>query len=204
MRACNGCRKRKIKCDAATTNTWPCTACLRLKLVCVPPTIGQDGEQIGSAQGVETEQAAYSDHTNQQQTIPQHELMQSNYVPDDPSLANNIPPYGMYSSYIPQNHGMYAPAQAPEIAVTQHPYPNQYYQMAAPQPLPSADSGVFVEPEQSTAEDLSEALGELRIDVSGIGKFIPYVAAKQFVDTNSALYSTTTKRTDRAWSSCPR
>src|SRR5882672_4521759 len=43
MRACNGCRKRKIKCDAATTNTWPCSACLRLKLVCVPPAIGQDG-----------------------------------------------------------------------------------------------------------------------------------------------------------------
>src|SRR5436190_21126398 len=44
MRACSGCRKRKIKCDAATTNTWPCSACTRLKLVCIPPTIGQDGD----------------------------------------------------------------------------------------------------------------------------------------------------------------
>ncbi|QGA19958.1 hypothetical protein EYB26_007656 [Talaromyces marneffei] len=172
MRACNGCRKRKIKCDAATTNTWPCTACLRLKLVCVPPTIGQDGEQVGAAQGVEAEQAGYPDATNQQQTIQQHELMQSNYAPDDPSLASNIPPYGMYSSYIPQNHGMYAPAQTPEIAVTQHPYSNQYYQMPPPQPIPSADSGVFVEPEHSTAEDLSEALGELRIEESGIAPYI--------------------------------
>lgn len=179
MRACNGCRKRKIKCDAATTNTWPCTACLRLKLVCVPPTIGQDGEQIGPAQGGEAEPAGFQDHANQQQSISQHEMMQNNYVSDDPSLASNIPPYGMYSSYIPQNHGLYAPAQAPEIAVTQHPYSNQYYQMPASQPLPSADSGVFVEPEQSTAENLSEALGELRIEVSGIGKSTPSMAVRK-------------------------
>lgn len=37
MRACEGCRRRKIKCDAATTNTWPCSACIRLKLHCVRP-----------------------------------------------------------------------------------------------------------------------------------------------------------------------
>ncbi|KAK2741041.1 hypothetical protein FQN57_005778 [Myotisia sp. PD_48] len=44
MRACNGCRKRKIKCDSATTNIWPCSACNRLKLVCIPPSIEQDSE----------------------------------------------------------------------------------------------------------------------------------------------------------------
>ncbi|OAQ98152.1 hypothetical protein LLEC1_01503 [Akanthomyces lecanii] len=32
-----GCRRRKIKCDAATTNSWPCSACVRLKLHCVRP-----------------------------------------------------------------------------------------------------------------------------------------------------------------------
>lgn len=42
MRACEGCRRRKIKCDAATTNTWPCSACKRLKLQCVPPTMNYD------------------------------------------------------------------------------------------------------------------------------------------------------------------
>jgi hypothetical protein len=39
MRACEGCRRRKIKCDAATTNAWPCAACIRLKLNCVPPIV---------------------------------------------------------------------------------------------------------------------------------------------------------------------
>ncbi|SPO02284.1 related to Cutinase transcription factor 1 alpha [Cephalotrichum gorgonifer] len=44
MRACEGCRRRKIKCDAATTNTWPCSACQRLKLNCVRPN-GFDGSE---------------------------------------------------------------------------------------------------------------------------------------------------------------
>ena len=37
MRACEGCRRRKIQCDATTTNEWPCSVCVRLKLHCVPP-----------------------------------------------------------------------------------------------------------------------------------------------------------------------
>ena len=31
MRACEGCRRRKIKCDATTTNQWPCASCVRQK-----------------------------------------------------------------------------------------------------------------------------------------------------------------------------
>lgn len=44
MRACEGCRRRKIKCDSATTNTWPCAACVRLKLQCVPPSVSYEKE----------------------------------------------------------------------------------------------------------------------------------------------------------------
>src|SRR6201985_4007523 len=44
MRACEGCRRRKIKCDSATTNTWPCAACVRLKLHCVRPAGGLEGD----------------------------------------------------------------------------------------------------------------------------------------------------------------
>lgn len=46
MRACEGCRRRKIKCDAATNNSWPCAACVRLKLQCVRP-VGYDGGTDG-------------------------------------------------------------------------------------------------------------------------------------------------------------
>lgn len=46
MRACDGCRKRKIRCDGALQNgPWPCGSCLRLKLKCVPPTVDQDDDQ---------------------------------------------------------------------------------------------------------------------------------------------------------------
>jgi hypothetical protein len=45
MRACDGCRKRKIRCDGAPQNgPWPCGSCVRLKLKCVPPTLDQDEE----------------------------------------------------------------------------------------------------------------------------------------------------------------
>jgi hypothetical protein len=49
MRACEGCRRRKIKCDAATTNTWPCSACTRLKLHCIPPMLQYDRDYTSSA-----------------------------------------------------------------------------------------------------------------------------------------------------------
>ncbi|KAF8245927.1 hypothetical protein K440DRAFT_686106 [Wilcoxina mikolae CBS 423.85] len=52
MRACEGCRRRKIKCDAATTNTWPCSACTRLKLHCVPPMLQYDRDYTTSNQVV--------------------------------------------------------------------------------------------------------------------------------------------------------
>ncbi|KAI5780667.1 fungal-specific transcription factor domain-containing protein [Peziza echinospora] len=51
MRACEGCRRRKIKCDAATTNTWPCSACVRLKLHCVPPTVQYDRDLTTGQKG---------------------------------------------------------------------------------------------------------------------------------------------------------
>lgn len=65
MRACEGCRRRKIKCDSATTNTWPCGSCTRLKLACVPPTLNfeQDASQPGMI-------AFDMDHHDDYPTIP--------------------------------------------------------------------------------------------------------------------------------------
>ena len=57
MRACDGCRKRKIRCDGALQNgPWPCGACVRLKLKCVPPTLDPDEEPT-------TPDSATSQHT---------------------------------------------------------------------------------------------------------------------------------------------
>src|SRR5438045_6886104 len=63
MRACEGCRRRKIKCDAATTNTWPCSACVRLKLHCIPPTVNYERDTNQAQGGNETERAVDFDPT---------------------------------------------------------------------------------------------------------------------------------------------
>lgn len=172
MRACNGCRKRKIKCDAATTNTWPCSACTRLKLVCVPPTIGQEGEfgpeghdvdptETGSSSGQEASHHSFS-------VSPAYR--DGNHAP-----MGALPSYdgmGMYSQFVhapPGQSGMYNDMRSPPMVI-----PPQSYQQPPVYPgtqsssIGTADRGVFVEPE-STAENLSEVLGELKIDETGIG-----------------------------------
>ena len=50
MRACEGCRRRKIKCDAVTTNQWPCASCQRLRATCTPPTVNHDRTHTGGGQ----------------------------------------------------------------------------------------------------------------------------------------------------------
>lgn len=180
MRACNGCRKRKIKCDAATTNTWPCSACARLKLVCIPPTIGQDSDYPGPGQGSETDPAGYTDASKQPDTLHHGLPVQQDFVGGNPHAAGNMGTYsseiGMYSSYVPQSHnqhGVYSETQPPQIAVSHHSFQQSVFSDGPSQTLASADSSIFVEQDKSTAEDLSEALGELKIDETGIGKDSP-------------------------------
>ncbi len=64
MRACDGCRRRKIKCDTATTNIWPCTACVRLKLHCVPPTLSYDRTYTGNDNLSELERVSNIDDSS--------------------------------------------------------------------------------------------------------------------------------------------
>lgn len=180
MRACNGCRKRKIKCDAATTNTWPCSACTRLKLVCVPPTIAQDGDFLATGQGLEQDPPSVG--ASRSVNTPSHGLpMQQNLGNNSSNQVGAIAPYnsalGIYSPYVPstQNqHPIYSEVH-PQLAVS-HPYHQQPVFPTTPsQPLPNAESGVFLD-DQSTAEDLSEALGELKIDETGIGECFKFNA----------------------------
>jgi hypothetical protein len=43
---------------------------------------------------------------------------------------------------------------------------------------------MYVEPEQSTAENLSEVLGELKIDESGIGRVPPLAYSKSLSNSH--------------------
>ncbi|KAF5863396.1 hypothetical protein ETB97_010154 [Aspergillus alliaceus] len=178
MRACNGCRKRKIKCDAATTNTWPCSACTRLKLVCVPPTVGQDGD-FSAGQSVEANAAESIGASNSSESFSSFSLPQS-YSESGQTAVSSMPPYsdgmGMFPQFTthPATHqpSMYE-VGSPAIPVSHHSYQQQQiFPTSQAQSLGTIESGVYGDHEQSTAEDLSEVLGELKIDETGIAPYI--------------------------------
>lgn len=195
MRACEGCRRRKIKCDAATTNTWPCSACRRLKLQCQPPTINQDG--TGSGQLSESD----PDYTQSAVTgLDPSQLGIDHYAAIPPSHFANSQQYGLpMASYgMPQYTDQSEPDQTvysqmpPQAHMTSYPHsqaeqqllqqqsqrqgqpsqPSQpYYSPPIAQRAPPSSSSPL-DPETATAAELSEALGGLKIDETGIPPFI--------------------------------
>ena len=180
MRACEGCRRRKIKCDAATTNAWPCTACIRLKLHCVPPTAVGDREMLATGQYPDTD--GISDYAISSMQMP-------NSVQDQASLGQytSIPmlhtpaptvEYDPSATNYQLHPSSFAPAGQQQVfrgitgvsipASTAHPSQSYYspqHSQVQPKSRSTSDSG------QSTVGDLSEALGELKIDESGIGMY---------------------------------
>ncbi|KAJ5716781.1 hypothetical protein N7488_002427 [Penicillium malachiteum] len=176
MRACNGCRKRKIKCDAATTNSWPCSACTRLKLVCVPPTIGQEGEFDPDTHGMEPNDVGTS-------SIPEGSHHSFSIAPayrdNHQTSMGTMPAYdglGMYPQFVNAPHtqpAMYNDMRSSSMVMPPQPYqPTSIYTGPQSASLGAADRGVYVEADSSTAENLSEVLGELKIDETGIAPYI--------------------------------
>ena len=168
MRACEGCRRRKIRCDSATTNTWPCAACVRLKLHCVPPVGGVDGD-FGP-------------------TAPTTVDFQ-NY---DPSPSDITPGAQAYPSTYPgqtfEEYGNYGPGYTKNDYYPQHdPYQTLYGQQLNDTSLGSFQGGPYQPVRadsdgqgqtrespvaQYTAEDLSQHLGDLKINENGIAPYI--------------------------------
>ncbi|KAL4953106.1 hypothetical protein BDW69DRAFT_184805 [Aspergillus filifer] len=177
MRACNGCRKRKIKCDAATTNTWPCSACTRLKLVCVPPTIGQEGDFQGQgldpypSSSLDTLNAPESSHSISSYAIPQ------TYRENVPSHGQAMPQYSDgvgFSHYAPSSVSTQSTlfeTRSSHEPISQDTYHSQQM-FPVNQAQPIAEGIDFGDHEHSTAENLSEVLGELKIDETGIAPYI--------------------------------
>ena len=182
MRACEGCRRRKIKCDAATTNTWPCSACIRLKLHCIPPTINYDQEFASGNMTYDPEKGSEfetssgdGDEEYQQQSVMQQHML-------DHGRSNSMQlPYaeavGIYqtSRYLLQgdNHNNSIPL--PYGSFHQSPVGgSEVYQepiYVTPNILPPGHSGQTPESWNSDqcSPDLIDALGELKIDETGIG-----------------------------------
>ncbi len=184
MRACEGCRRRKIKCDAATTNTWPCSACIRLKLHCVPPTINYDRDFSSGGQALEAEQVAdYDGPTgDRDDAFHQHTPCRPDgsgitgqghihrpHVPysDAVGVYQTTAYSGRSLSHPDLHYGTMATAH---ISVSDAAYQSVSVFPTPPgQNMPASDSGDSWSPEQFSAASLSDALGELKIDETGVG-----------------------------------
>jgi len=188
MRACEGCRRRKIKCDAATTNAWPCAACIRLKLNCVPPTVSYDKDWNATTQTFELEEkpleyaAPDPEHEYRRASVmsAQHGHLQQMppSLPPTPVTGTYADGMRMYqtASYVdqqPQEHMQYAPMAPPQVVQQNINYtPQQMYS----EPPPSAPAMTMTPPategswKHESASNLTDALGELKIDHDAIGK----------------------------------
>ncbi|CAA9964483.1 Fungal-trans multi-domain protein [Pyrenophora teres f. maculata] len=179
MRACEGCRRRKIKCDAATTNAWPCAACIRLKLNCVPPTVSYDKDYNGTQTfDLEPKPLDYSSDGSPQHDYQRHQSMaqgMSHQMP--PSMPTST--QGMYQSspYVDQQSQdscHYQPMSQPQVVQQTMGYaPQQPYSQPS-LPTPAIMTPPESEPHwrSDSVSSLSEALGELKIDHTAIAPYI--------------------------------
>lgn len=185
MRACEGCRRRKIKCDAATTNTWPCSACIRLRLHCVRPNGQYEGDGYEeSASGNE-----YADSSPMQDNFRQMPMGQQQQPP--PMMGNPSKPdpamYATQAAY-PDNPSVYQSVGYSQPSTAQQ---NYHYGAVAPsmpvmgghydptQHMPSpphqgtvkdhSSPDVYGQDDTYQQQDLSDLLGSLKVDEAGSG-----------------------------------
>ncbi|KAI1491767.1 hypothetical protein F5X96DRAFT_668354 [Biscogniauxia mediterranea] len=188
MRACEGCRRRKIKCDAATTNTWPCSACIRLKLHCVRP----NGQYEGSAADTQTYEPQRSDYETGQDSFRHMSISQSSQQ----SMMAAQQKSGMYpspSSYS-DHQGVYQSVAYGESPATQHhmQYAAVPHQSVGAMDPSYASANVFptppmhqasaphseASPESYTTDpygqqhDLADLLGSLKVDERGTAPYL--------------------------------
>src|SRR6266536_1391874 len=189
MRACEGCRRRKIKCDAATTNTWPCSACTRLKLQCIPPTFNQERDFAGGST-FEVDGTGYDSSSPTDADAIHHGDILQEHMGGPPQAHTRHPhiPYNSNISIYPPTSYLPRPEEQHQVYHNVSPLPvdmhSATYQHNQPmfptppaQPVQVTGAGSYCEHQsqhsdgnQSTAEELSEALGELKIDETGFGR----------------------------------
>lgn len=183
MRACEGCRRRKIKCDSASSNQWPCAACTRLKLHCVPPTGGNDRDYTGTGSLADSEDPVEYSVSQTHGLNALHAESQSHQFTSMPNMPSNETtttydrPDVLYElgpvPYGPDGYRQQYPLHGQASYSTSHPsiQESQPYYPPQPQPQMRHDSSASTAgSDHTTAQELSDQLGELKIGEIGIGK----------------------------------
>jgi hypothetical protein len=176
MRACEGCRRRKIKCDAATTNTWPCSACTRLKLHCVPPMLQFDRDFSSNHLGTEHEQNLDFGLPSSpaEEEFMQQDLMRKASRTTLSTYPRNNPNYRTISPQSSQSHSpttlSYTGLSSAESIEPVLPsvFQTQVYHSSPPAPV-MRPHGQW----QADNDYASALVGSLNIDDSGVGKWRP-------------------------------
>ena len=186
MRACEGCRRRKIKCDAATTNAWPCAACVRLKLHCVPPTVNYNRTHSTSTHVSGLERVLDFDNSSggsgdedfsqppAQQNVYHHtsgpEILSTSQASYNSGFESYHPPSYTEKSESRQVMG-YDPVSSMHMPSAPIPFQRQSsFHMPNVHTVHMADGTDAWASEQPSAAILSDVLGELKIDETGVGK----------------------------------
>ena len=184
MRACEGCRRRKIKCDAATTNSWPCAACVRLKLSCVPPSLNYDRVHGGGGSYSGLEGVLDFDHSSasgEDDHYVQHGEPTHFYDFGHPNDSAHNPQVG-YGHHLGSfntpahverhpshsNFGYEPVTSMPMTLPETYQTPTAFQAInVPPPPAPNHDSNRTND--QHSATDLSDVLGQLSIKENGVG-----------------------------------
>jgi hypothetical protein len=171
MRACEGCRRRKIKCDSATTNTWPCAACVRLRLHCVPPSVNYEKEP--TAPGTSMFELQSNRSYSQTPSLGLAEYRQPHFVEANTPLQSVYPDEPAFSSadYVEQSYtsdllryGRISETQG----LVESKAPAIYEQ--SPNDMIQPVSNRNWTPEAGVT-NLADAFGDLHIDTNGTSKY---------------------------------
>ena len=185
MRACEGCRKRKIKCDAATTNHWPCGSCVRLKQSCNPPTLNYDRVNgAGHISGLErvldfdnSEGSGDDEYQNFAGGSQVFELQtpEDNLHVSQGPYSTGLPPFHTppYSDKaFSQHEYTYDDVATIPLPITDPPYRGSGSFGATLSGLPQISNGLVWQNDSYSAQELSDVLGDLKINETGVGKYI--------------------------------
>ena len=205
MRACEGCRRRKIKCDAATTNSWPCAACVRLKLTCVPPTVNYNRNNMGLPQASGFERVldfADTSDSGDESFMPRpltHVYSNPEMFTSHPGYTSGMVTFGPTSYPDKSDPNQIAFEAATSIPLPPSPYgpPSSYHELPSNVPVPDNKPADSWQSEEVSVAKIQDALGELKIDANGMGKSLEYDSLTN-TDLDSSIHCPTEENFGRS------